>query len=363
MFTEKAKKTAEACRFCWMCRHLCPVGFVTGNEAATPRGRGLLVSMDSRGFPLDSDSAEYMYLCSLCGACAADCATGFDPRTFTREARTRAVAEELVPERIVKVIDRAASGNLSGTAPDAELEAAVSALPDSAETLLYLGDTARSEAKSAKAAIWLLEKAGVRFTVMKNEPDCGAGLGDLIGYADEVRQTAIACFTAMAETGAKTVVVLDPSCAAFMKRQCAEWGILPEAEIVTATAYFASLVESGRLTPKKLGGEAAFHDPCRLARDLEETECARRLIAAMGIALRELFLNRKMTRCCSGPVLRETNPEISGMMAGARWADAASAGAKRLITACPGCAAILGACVPEGAEVVDLYVLLAEACR
>mgnify|MGYP007094866819 CR=1 FL=1 len=45
MFSEKAKKHADACRFCWMCRHLCPVQLVTGKETNTPRAKGLLVSM------------------------------------------------------------------------------------------------------------------------------------------------------------------------------------------------------------------------------------------------------------------------------------------------------------------------------
>ena len=41
MFSEKAKKNADACRFCYMCRHLCPVELVTGKENNTPRAKGL----------------------------------------------------------------------------------------------------------------------------------------------------------------------------------------------------------------------------------------------------------------------------------------------------------------------------------
>ena len=49
MFSEKAKKHADACRFCWMCRHLCPVQLVTGKETNTPRAKGLQVSLIERG--------------------------------------------------------------------------------------------------------------------------------------------------------------------------------------------------------------------------------------------------------------------------------------------------------------------------
>ena len=58
MFSEKAYKNAEACRFCWMCRHICPTGIATGREEFTPRARGLMVSMLKRGEALDADIAE-----------------------------------------------------------------------------------------------------------------------------------------------------------------------------------------------------------------------------------------------------------------------------------------------------------------
>ena len=45
MISQNAKKHADACRFCWMCRHLCPVGLATGKEINTPRAKGLLLSM------------------------------------------------------------------------------------------------------------------------------------------------------------------------------------------------------------------------------------------------------------------------------------------------------------------------------
>ena len=106
MFSEKAKKHADACRFCWMCRHLCPVQLVTGKETNTPRAKGLQVSMLERGMTMDKDCARTMYECLLCGACTNDCATGFDPLIFIREARTQANVLDLVPPGVQKVIDR-----------------------------------------------------------------------------------------------------------------------------------------------------------------------------------------------------------------------------------------------------------------
>ena len=86
-----AEKIEDACRFCWMCRHLCPVALVTGNEADTPRGRAFVLSMDRRGYKFNSDQVDMIYRCNLCYACTDDCATGYDPTVFTRAARTKAV--------------------------------------------------------------------------------------------------------------------------------------------------------------------------------------------------------------------------------------------------------------------------------
>ena len=363
MFSNKAKEIAEACRFCWMCRHICPVGLVTGCEANTPRARGLLVSMDSRNIPLTADSTEIMYQCSLCGACTNDCATGYDPRVYTREGRTNAVVNGFVPERIQKVIDRAEAGKISGQPANEALTAAVARLPKQAPVLLYLGEAAWRKGECALAVMSLLEKAGVEYTVIKEEPDCGTHLGDLIGYVDEVRQMAATCFEAMKATGAATVIVLDPSYMAFIRHQCAQWEILPEAAFVTATAYCAQLVKEGKLQPAQVGGTATYHDPCHLARDLDETQPARDIIAAMGIELKEMFLNGKMSKCCGGPVMQQTNPDITRQMAQARWADAQFIGETKLITACPCCGDIMGQTAPEGMQHADLFQLLAEACK
>ena len=45
MISQNALHHAEKCRFCWMCRHLCPVQHQTGKELSTPRAKGLLLSM------------------------------------------------------------------------------------------------------------------------------------------------------------------------------------------------------------------------------------------------------------------------------------------------------------------------------
>ena len=358
MFSEKAKKHADACRFCWMCRHLCPVQLVTGKETNTPRAKGLQVSMLERGMTMDADCARTMYECLLCGACTNDCATGFDPLIFIREARTQANVLELVPANVQKVIDRALeTGNIYGAK---EPLVCFDGIPETGETLVWLGEAARyAVPETAQALFAILKKAGVPFAALKNEPASGSSLGDLLGFVEDVRAQAQRAGEAIRKTGARQVVVLDSYDAALMRHEYRDWGVeLPE--IVTATAFADGLIREGRLTPRQDGGLITYHDGSRLARDLDEHEPARSILRSMGYEIREMWQNRRLAKCCGNSVARQFMPDICRQVAENRWRDALRTDARHLTAACPQSTEGLASTVPEGCQYTDLFVLLAQ---
>ncbi|HEY8463415.1 MAG TPA: (Fe-S)-binding protein [Bacillota bacterium] len=366
MFSQKAKKHADACRYCWMCRHLCPIGLKTGKEINTPRAKGLLVAMNERGFPMDSSAAEAMYECLLCGLCTNDCVTGFDPLIFIREARTEAVVNNLVPPYVRKVIDRILeTGNPFGLPAKKKWDALkdeVATLPDQADVLLYVGNTAAYRTPEiAKAVMSLLKKAGISFTVLQNELSSGIELGDLIGFVEEVRTMAKACAAAINKIGPKTVVVLDTYDAACFKHEYQEWNCKIEADVVTATAFIAELVRNSKLVIEKRNTVVTYHDSARLARDLGEHEPARELIAATGATLKEMFLNRRLAKCCGSELVNQYRPDLTRLTAESRWEDAIRTGAKALITACPQAYDVLAKAIPTEMELIDLFRLLDES--
>lgn len=362
MFSNESAKHAEACRYCWMCRHICPVGIATGNEAWTPRARGLLISAAERGTEFDASVAEAMYKCSLCDACYNDCATGYKPSIFIREARTYSVAEGLASPAVMQAIENImTTQNIYGDARNEELCNVVSALPEKAEVLLYLGQTAYARGgETGLATISLLKKAGVNFTVLKEEPASGALLSELMGFTGEVQQQAARAAAAITATGAKTLVVLNPHDACIFTEEYAKWNLLPGVKVLTATAFLAQLAESGKLTVKAAGLKASFQDPCRLARGLGETEASRALLKALGVELTEMFLNGKMSRCCGGAVLNSHSPDVVRRMVASRQADAQRLGADTIITACPDCQDIMTSHGDGKVTYIDLFRLLDE---
>ena len=351
MISQNALRHAEKCRFCFMCRHLCPVQLQTGKEINTPRAKGLVLSMINKGAEqFSADVAEAMYECLLCDACVNDCATGYQPPVYIREARTEAVVNDLAPAAVMELIENIEkSGNIYG-------EAKPSFAQEGKDVLVYIGEVAACKApQMAKNLLAVLAKAGVSAKVLDNEPASGAMLADLMGYVDEVAQQAKACAAAVNATGLKTVVVLDSYDAEIMKQRYAQWGAEINAEVVTATAFVAKLIEEGKLSAKSGKALAACHDDDRLARTFYEFEPIRAMGKAAGFQLTEMFNKERLAKSCGTAVALAYMPKITTMVADGRWDDLKRTEAKVMLTANPQAYLCLSQAIPEGFQLVDLY--------
>lgn len=357
MISQNALHHAEKCRFCFMCRHLCPIQLQTGKEVNTPRAKGLLLSMLNKGAAeFDKDMAQTMYECLICDACVNDCATGYQPPLFIREARTEAVVNDLAPDSVMKLIENIEStGNIYGTTK-------TSFAQDGCDVLVYIGEVAACRVpQMATGLLALLAKAGISAKVLDNEPASGAMLADLMGYVDEVAQQAKTLSNAINATGLKTVVVLDSYDAEIIKQHYAQWGAEIQAEIVTATAYVAQLIREGRLDAKAANGIiAACHDDDRLARTFYEFAPIREIASAAGFTLTEMFNKERLAKSCGSAIALAYMPNIVTKVATGRWDDLARTEASAILTANPQSYLCLSQVTPDGKQVIDLYTALAE---
>lgn len=356
MVSQEAIRHAEKCRFCFMCRHLCPVQLQTGRELNTPRAKGLLLSMVKKGTEeFDRGMAQAMYECLLCDACVNDCATGYRPPLFIREARTEAVVNGLEPEAVAGLLENLqTSGTIYG-------EKKPSFAQDGTDVLVYIGEVAACKTpQMAKSFLKLLEKAGVSAKVLENEPASGASAADLMGYVQEVADTAKVCAAAINAAKLPTVVVLDSYDAEILKQHYPEWGCPIEAEVVTATAFAAQLVKDGKIRAKTGSGKGACHDDDRLARTFHEFAPVRALAEAAGFELTEMFNREKLAKSCGSAVALAYMPEITKKVALGRWDDLARTDAEAMLTASPQAYLCLSAQIPEGKKLVDLFTALAE---
>ncbi len=358
MMSEKCKQHVDSCRFCWMCHHICPIGNATGHERSTPRARALGISLVNREAIELSEIMDNIYECAGCMACVHECVTGWDPVMFTKEVRMQAAMENKLPAYINKMVDACLdTGNAYGkTAMCDTLSAKIAAHNAKTDTLLFLGADARYMAcKQAVKAIEVLEKAGVQFTVLADEPASGAQLDYLIGALEDTKEQMSAAAGVM--NGYKTVVVYDPFDAKAIKQTYHEYGVELSAKAVTYTAYLAELVKSGALKANKTDRRVVFQDPCQLSRDLEETEEARTVISAYA-ELDEMLLNRKETVWAGNILMAQYMPDVINLVAKRRIFNATSIGAKTIVTASPAEYTALKSAADSDVEILSIEDLI-----
>lgn len=359
LISKKSKEIIDSCRFCWMCRHICPIGNATGQERNTARARALSLSLVERdAATLDGSILDNVYECALCGACTKDCATGWDPIQFTKEVRLEAAINDKIPAHIVKLLDNMAEvSNPYGVKEiDAELKAEMAKYSKKTDTLLYIGKDAKYiGASSAIAAMKVLAKAGVEFTVLENEPDDAYIYDTLIGAAGETKETAENCAKEL--NNYKTVITVDPADAKILVREYKEWGIDLTAEVVTFTSCVANLVKDGKLTLKSSDTKYSVQDSFFLARELEEDN-TRSIVEKMG-TLCEMLLIKKDTVWGGHMLMREYLPNVIDLVATRRLNDAKRMGSECVVFECVGEYEAAKCVNVDGIKAISIHELIA----
>ena len=198
---------------------------------------------------------------------------------------------------------------------------------------MFIGEDAAYKApECAINAIELLKKADVDFTVLKDEPNSGYSMSFMVGAAAETKAVMESCAKALSPF--KTVVCYDPADAKVMKREYKEWGIELTAQVKTFTEYLAELINSGKIKVNKSDLSYTPQDSFLLARDLEETEPVREILAACG-TVNEMLLNRKDTMLAGNLIMNEYMPDIIERVAEDRWINARNMNTKTLVTSSP----------------------------
>ena len=331
IMSEKAKQHVESCRFCWMCHHICPIGNATGHERNTARARALGISLVNREAIDLSEIVDNIYECSTCGACVHDCTTGWDPVMFTKEARLQTALDGKLPSYITTLVENClTTGNAYGkTEVPAEVKEAAAAHSGKTDTLLYLGvDAVYMVPDQAVKAIRVLEKAGVEFTVLAQEPASGAQLDFLIGAANETKAQMTACADVL--SGYKTVIAYDPADAKAIKQTYGEYGVETAAKVVTFTSFVASIID--KLALQRTEKTVVFQDPYQLARDLGETEEPREIIMSCAV-LGEMLLNRGETVWAGNLLMAQYIPDVMKKVAARRIFNAQTIGVDTIVTA------------------------------
>ncbi len=355
--------TTENCRFCWMCRQVCPVGHVTSRETLTPHAWALTIESVKRGqLTWNRDTADVMYACADCGLCRSHCVTDQPLPDAIVAARAEIVRAGAAPA-IVAEIDRKLRAY--GNPYAAERPASPGR---TGPVALFVGDAGRYVgARSVDAAIQLLRASGTDVVPICSGRSSGL-LASSLGLEDTARMLGRAVIHDVEAAGAQDLLVLGPGDRwtfdyVYPRRLGLAWPTAVRVREVTDVLAEAASDGRLRLTSRRDVAAYAYHDACHSPRVAPARSAPRALLAAAFGAegARELFWRADRAHPC-GAIggLEFTNPDLARRLAAARLDDARTAGARVLATEDPTCLAHLSGGERDGLTVVGLYEALAD---
>lgn len=290
--------------------------------------------------------------CTMCGRCTLVCPMGIDIAELVKEARHGMFVAGLVPERLA-LMDRAARQWGSPATPGEDLPdiladvAREHGVPipcdlERADVLVTAAPAELTEHTKALAdAARVLNRAGVTWTMHRagfDASNIGFNNGDL-----ELQERLTRSIVDTAKRiGANTVVL--PECGhayGAARWEAARWyGAALPVRIIHMTEFLDEMIATGRIRVKPIGESATFHDPCQIVRRGGLEAAARRVLAALGLKLRELEDHGLTGYCCGGGGGVVSNQRAAPLRAKVfelKRQQVDATGAKRFVTSCGQC--------------------------
>jgi glycolate dehydrogenase iron-sulfur subunit len=382
----------DACVECGLCLPECPTFRLTGDEAASPRGRlAAMRAVHTGTLPVDARFAEVMDFCLQCRACEVVCPSMVPFGRAMEGARAEIVAQR--PARAAAgrrfVFGRAVSAR--GLVTAASWLAAIAQRSGIARR--FPGALGRADGlrpipipvPSTKGRSWepqgeprgtigllsgcvmdpwfsevhvaliqVLRYAGFRVVAPKEQTCCGA-LAVHEGAAD--RAVAMAERNEAAFDGIDMVVVDAAGCSAHLK-DYAHWGggaLAPR--IVDATELVAALIGDGSLPAlDQHRGAVAVQDPCHLRHAQRIVSEPRAILRAAGYEPIEIDAHGM---CCGAAGAYQLKyPDTSAELGRRKGDQVLATGAPIVASANPGCEMQLRSVLQESVRVahpVELY--------
>jgi len=308
MHIESLQDTVRACRFCFMCRHLSPVGNVTFRESDTPRGRALLLDKALANPRLleSADTKNVVFDADLSAACRQHCVSHYDEAGLILAARRDIVEAGQAPSSVQELAKELADADVIGTG---DL---------TAEVVVYEDRISAAHHPEISAALGqILKAAGVTCRTVTSA-DTGKALS-VLGYRAEARGQATKVAQELAKGSASILVTSCPAAYDAFSRDYLVWGAPLHAGIkVQHTADFIGrLLAEGRLKCRKVAGVKVFPLSSDYLRNYTDNkDSISRLLAALGVEAVPFASNQEesFTAGEGAVVLDRLNPGLVGKL-------------------------------------------------
>lgn len=336
-----------ACRFCWMCRHVCTVGNVTCKESHAPRGKMLLLYSKLAEMDIsDQEIAELIHKCALCYRCIENCVGGIDVPQVILNTRIEMAQEGSCPSEVrnahAALMKQKQCAVRGGNKSREHTLDDVRELSRPAQVVLFGGRGTDAYTPGAiSGASKILEAAGVDHIIPEQECWSGYEFYEM-GFLDDAIRTAKETLGVLANVcddakGLASVVTLDPSDNWALEHLYKQWGLDMPFNVIDFSSYAKRLVDSGQISFRDADIEVCYHDPCHLGRLQRVFSQPRELLSSIhGLVIREMHWNREQAYCCGGHI-RTSNKDIAAGVVSDLVKEIRATKTHVVVTACPTC--------------------------
>lgn len=327
---------------------------------------------------------DIYYKCNMCGGCDAMCkrVQDMEPLRVIQEMRITLVGDGQLLPLHMPVMDNLRKEDNMMMKPRAERGKWAEGLKvkdltsEKAEVVFHVGCNLGFDeelGKVARAAITLLQNAGVDVGIMGKDETCCGGRAFEMGYQGELTKYAENNIEAWTNAGVKTIIVACSDCYYTFKRLYPELG--SKFEVIHIVEFIDRLIKEGKLKfTKTLPMSVTYHDPCHLGRRehvyvpgeaiMGVYDPPRDIIKSIpGVKLIEMERIKEYAWCCgAGGGVKEAYPDFNTFTARERIEEAKTTGAEALVTACPWCERnFLDALNGDKLKVLDIVELVQQA--
>ncbi len=211
------------------------------------------------------------------------------------------------------------------------------------EVVYYIGCEMMKFPDVVKANIQILKKASIKFSTNLDKRACCGAPAFNIRDMNVVKELVNKNQELVKSTGAKLIVSDCPGCVETLTKRYQSMGANLDIKVIHIVSYINQLVDEGKLVfndviPDEFK-KVTIHDPCLLARNLNDTTSMRKILQKMqGINLIEPLYNKESSHCCGwSGTLHLADRELAITEAKNRIEELKETGAKVILSSCPLC--------------------------
>ncbi|MFX1488477.1 MAG: (Fe-S)-binding protein [Promethearchaeota archaeon] len=288
---------------------------------------------------------DLMYKCSNEESCKVWCPFEFSVVSLLETVRDDLNEKGLMPDYCKTQIDKLQKTNtiedynIYETFKEKGIENIETEGED--EIYYYIGCEMMKFPEVVKANIEILKKIGIKFSTNLQKKVCCGGPAFNIRDLETGKKFAEMNKELIESTGAKLVVSDCPGCVLTLTKRYESVNIKTDVKIIHIVEYFAKLIEEKKLKPENYlsFSSVTLHDPCLIARNLDDTTSIRTILHAIpNLTVKEPLFNKEFVHCCGwSGTAHWADKDLSSKEAQRRINELKETGTFNIVSACPLC--------------------------